>query len=485
MVISVAVLWAAIIAGALGWWLGVRSTTLNGPDVKGWHEEALEKAPDSAMVLISFDVGWVLEQTIHENWGLLPTTTDPDDIHEALSKISKRGYGVDILEAERGVIWVAPTEQAIAMYLEGDFDGDLKGEDSDKVAGVEIVEVEDHTWAAVTGDGLVIGNKDGVTLAVRLFEGKEDPLSEGGDAETHTRALDAIDDGSLVISFHLGDFSDLAPREYRGIEGGAMAVSTRGDMTAAVIGKERTLKRLVDLYEDARDAAETMLDDLIDRADEDDMTGLELVLTLSKMKLDDLYGAVEVEVDDDLMLLEGRGQGGLFALYAVGAGAVALPAYLKYMARSKTVEAIDQLDRIYKSSSLYYTTPRVSRTGERIECQFPASQGMTPDINGLNCCGGIHDRDRDDRCDVNTALWATPTWSALNFQMNDQHYFGYRYESAGVGTAAKFSASAFADLDCDGTLSTFERYGYGDSVGSYGDCQMKGSSAFYKNLETE
>ena len=69
--------------------------------------------------------------------------------------------------------------------------------------------------------------------------------------------------------------------------------------------------------------------------------------------------------------------------------------------------------------------------------------------------------------------------------MNDQHYFGYVYTSSGVIKDAKFTASAHADLDCDTVMSTFERYGYGDKTASYAECSMKGSSAFYKNNETE
>jgi hypothetical protein len=95
------------------------------------------------------------------------------------------------------------------------------------------------------------------------------------------------------------------------------------------------------------------------------------------------------------------------------------------------------------------------------------------------------DADGDDRCDVDTDMWTTDTWSALNFQMNDQHYFGYVYTSTGTIAAAKFTASAHADLDCDKVLSTFERYGYGDAKASHAECSMRGSAAFYKNNETE
>jgi len=178
--------------------------------------------------------------------------------------------------------------------------------------------------------------------------------------------------------------------------------------------------------------------------------------------------------------------GVVLLLFVLLGAIIAVPAFLKYQRRALTTEAIDQLDKVYKSSSYYYTAPRVMRdTGQKLPCQFPRDQGITPDVTGLNCCGGLNDLDGDERCDVDTTQWTTETWSALNFQMNDQHYFGYSYASAGTVAAARFTATANADLDCDGTLSTFQRYGYGDESASFAECSMKGSSAFYKNNETE
>ena len=149
-----------------------------------------------------------------------------------------------------------------------------------------------------------------------------------------------------------------------------------------------------------------------------------------------------------------------------------------------THEAIDRLDMIYRASAHYYTAPRVAAgTGLKIECQFPVNQPMTPDVRNTACCGGTKDRDNDNRCDVDTSQWTSPTWSALNFQMNDQHYYGYTYESSGTDANARFTVSAYGDLDCDGVLSTFQRFGFADSS-SNGECAL-GKSTFYKNKELE
>jgi hypothetical protein len=54
-------------------------------------------------------------------------------------------------------------------------------------------------------------------------------------------------------------------------------------------------------------------------------------------------------------------------------------------------------------------------------------------------------------------VWSDHTWSALSFQINDEHYFVYSFDSSGTLTAANFTATANGDLDCDGTFSTFQR----------------------------
>ena len=165
---------------------------------------------------------------------------------------------------------------------------------------------------------------------------------------------------------------------------------------------------------------------------------------------------------------------------------VAVPAFIKYMRRAKTAEAVDHLDKLHKAAATYYSRGKVAlQTGDPVQCQFPANQGMTPDVTGKKCCGGALDADNDDRCDVDTSQWDNAGWSALSFQMNDQHYFGYTFKSAGMLSGAKFTARANADLDCDTVLSTFERYGYGSPDASFGDCSMQSASAMYVAFDTE
>lgn len=165
---------------------------------------------------------------------------------------------------------------------------------------------------------------------------------------------------------------------------------------------------------------------------------------------------------------------------------IAVPAFIKYMRRAKTTEAIDELDKIYKGAAHYYTTGHLHDSGLKVPCQFPAAQGVTP-INAT-CCStlGGPDANGDERCDSDPYVWSdNRIWSALSFQLSDEHYFLYAFDSQGTLSGASFTASAYGDLDCDGIQSTFQRLGFGDPQANRAECAMYGSAAFFVDNETE
>lgn len=136
-----------------------------------------------------------------------------------------------------------------------------------------------------------------------------------------------------------------------------------------------------------------------------------------------------------------------------------------YMNKGKTVEAIDNMDKIVKGAAMYISTPRVDpKTGEKLPCQYPASQAATPE---KSCCKklGQNDANGNDKCDANPKNWESPTWKALLFDIPEEHYFRYEVISSGTGSEAKFELRAYADLDCDGVESTFIRRAAAMAVG--------------------
>jgi len=153
--------------------------------------------------------------------------------------------------------------------------------------------------------------------------------------------------------------------------------------------------------------------------------------------------------------------------------AVAIPAFMKYIRRSKTTEASMNVRKMFDSSVSYFEAEHANRSGEIIARQFPTSAS-----NILNCCD--NSIGTGGKCKPNPALWTAATWQALNFSVDDPFYYGYDYASSGTDAGAKFTAGAYGDLDCDGTRSTYERIGSVDS-----ELNVTGGAGLYINNDIE
>lgn len=157
-------------------------------------------------------------------------------------------------------------------------------------------------------------------------------------------------------------------------------------------------------------------------------------------------------------------------------------------ASKKTVEATEMLDLLKKGAASYYSSKQVSReTGNVVYCQFPAPQPLTPpSTNGKHpCCDPANDKDGDHRCDAAPGNWNTPTWSALKFAITDAHYYAYEVKSEGTLKTAKYTVTAYGDLDCDGTWSTFQLVGQGDPNATGANCDAVSPAAMFRADETE
>jgi type IV pilus assembly protein PilA len=115
--------------------------------------------------------------------------------------------------------------------------------------------------------------------------------------------------------------------------------------------------------------------------------------------------------------------------------AVAIPAFMDYMKRSKKTEASLQLNKIGKNAKRVYSETSSYAVGTA--GQLPAKPG------GGGCCGGPN-----NHCAAVPASFAADTtWKLLDFQVDEASLFYYDY----TGAAATFTAKATGDLDCDNT----------------------------------
>ena len=128
----------------------------------------------------------------------------------------------------------------------------------------------------------------------------------------------------------------------------------------------------------------------------------------------------------------------------------------EYIKRARTTEAVMNLGKIFASARSYYFEDKVSRRGQMLPRQFPASTNWMPE---KPCC-----KYRGNKCAPTSGRWnGNDTWRALQFAMDGEHYYQYKFQSSGEKEEAEFTVTARGDLDCNGVFSTFELQGKANS----------------------
>jgi prepilin-type N-terminal cleavage/methylation domain-containing protein len=139
--------------------------------------------------------------------------------------------------------------------------------------------------------------------------------------------------------------------------------------------------------------------------------------------------------------------------------AVAIPAFSKYIKRSKTAEAANTLNKIWAGSVTFFETDHVDALGNAVAKQFPPTALKTV-VPGAECaCQAT------GKCPGGGAEWTNPTWVALAYSMPDPFLYKPQYTSANTGKASTFIAEAIGDLDCDAVFANFKRLGAIDTNG--------------------
>ncbi len=144
--------------------------------------------------------------------------------------------------------------------------------------------------------------------------------------------------------------------------------------------------------------------------------------------------------------------------------AIAIPAFTRYIRRSRTTEAVGHLNKMWAGSVTYYmsdfTTIGTDGTAVASPKQFPGPAALF-EQGGVPCCHLT-----GARCPGGDPVWASDdVWVALKFALADPHNYLPGYSAAGTGSESKFTAMALGDLDCDDTFSEFRRDGFITSGG--------------------
>jgi prepilin-type N-terminal cleavage/methylation domain-containing protein len=159
--------------------------------------------------------------------------------------------------------------------------------------------------------------------------------------------------------------------------------------------------------------------------------------------------------------------------------AIAIPAFSRYVRRSRTSEAAGQLNRMWLGSVAYYEADHVVYTGgtpEVLPKQFPGPASEEVGGSDPDCCAQT-----GEKCPGSDAGYEQPVWRALGFAMPDPYHYKPSYRSSGQGSSAAFVAETVGNLDCDAVRSSFLRRG---SIRP-GSGDVGGSSAPEVTNETE
>lgn len=140
--------------------------------------------------------------------------------------------------------------------------------------------------------------------------------------------------------------------------------------------------------------------------------------------------SIALRVDDHGIVASGPA-----AALLLGTGAaVAIPAFTKYINRSKAAQARLQLGQLFVAASL-------ARMEERPLSAAPLTPAADP------CADG-----GDGSYEATAATWSHPTWKALGFAPIGEQYYRFAFEP---GEGQGFTLRAVGDLDCDGVQAVY------------------------------
>ena len=136
--------------------------------------------------------------------------------------------------------------------------------------------------------------------------------------------------------------------------------------------------------------------------------------------------------------------------------AVAIPAFLKFIRKSKTSEANLNIKAIGDGAVSWFDAEHADQSGTPIAKHFPNTLSPTGiSNNGANVPAAVPCAAGNPLYTKDSARWASEPWKSLKFGINKAHYFRYEYVPTGTATSASFTVWARANLDCDTTYSTY------------------------------
>jgi len=304
---------------------------------------------------------------------------------------------------------------------------------------------------ARVGENLVLGTPTAVHAFIDVQQGKAESAAKR--QPPYLEALAKVPAGVFV-----GAIAEVPAPQAKaissamGLRAAALGATADHRIVVRLVGRPDGLAQIVQGLEmgvaEARNEAKKMRD----QADQEKDPWSGAAKLAAAITLEHAAGRRYHSLAGDTLSIDlplGKSAHGGTALLVAGIGAaVAIPAFTKYIARSKTSEATTNVNAIARGVQAYWIEHRA----------LPAAAGPTP-----------RRKPGAEKTVPSKAEWDQPGWKAVAFAMADPHYYQYELRTGGDAGKKKgkkkgcggqwFEAIAVGDLDGDGTVSRFVKRG--------------------------
>ena len=402
-------------------------------------------------------------------------------------------------------------EKDFGVVLVG-VEGEVKGTKTGSHQGADLLQLPggSEMRVATKDDVLVLGSETSVKAAL---DAQADEAKSAAKADALGKLFASETDGVAVA---IGVDINLAPEKMRRdlpkgmkLDRGFVTFGDRG-LRLLLEGDETSLNQVSALITMGLSTALAEMEKQKERATKKEDPG-EIVEGVAAIMgtyyMQQAQNMLTPKIEGKQLTIEvpmSAGDPAILAALVGMSAAIAIPAFTKYMRRSKTSEARVQLAKMFDAASAYFNEEHVDRGAVAIiggggptdvtphKCpnngKLVGESGVTPPLSvdcnegpGGRCVPSVGGSGGPGYYDI-SAWTDNDVWNGLNFQMEQAHYFHYNFKWAntdGEFGECQFTAQAFGDLDGDGVFSTYERSGAADMHG------VNAAAGLYIDRETE
>jgi len=345
---TVAIIFAGALSGAGGWYVGKRAPHGSPGDVAKEHISVLDRVPATANIVATMDTEWLIDGVMDANLGLLPVVADAETARAAVTKASERVLGVDVLAAERVIVWASIDPPAVGAMIEGSFGGKVLGEKVGVHRDIDLVRVGELV-AAAGSRGILLGTRAVVETLIDVEAGSVESLGKSKAGEAQREAVELVGSGFLMVSASPGAHPLPLPETMRNLRGGALAFTADGGFNIALTGGEKSLEALEAGLAEGKRRIQQSIDHLLSAAKAERNGPRTLVLTIAAEKMPDLIAALSVARDGERVTAEVPGPLGAGLLFGMAEAGMLLSLRGSFVGKSDCERAYDNVVAILKA----------------------------------------------------------------------------------------------------------------------------------------